>query len=89
MSELADTIAEYETYLKKENLVLARNIQNWRERLIEMLRDAMLEKVRAQMDDGTVERYAAEIAEHNRLYHEQAAPRISDAAVLMAALMRT
>jgi hypothetical protein len=35
-------------------------------RLIEMLRDAMLEKARAQMDHGSLERYAAEIAEHKR-----------------------
>jgi LAO/AO transport system kinase len=64
--ELAAAIADYETYLKKENLVLKKNVENWQERLIEMLRDAMLEKARAQMDDGSLERYAAEIAEHKR-----------------------
>jgi hypothetical protein len=31
-----------------------------------MLRDAMLEKARAQMEDGNVARYAAEVAEHKR-----------------------
>jgi len=31
-----------------------------------MLRDAMLEKARAHMDGGSLERYAAEIAEHKR-----------------------
>ena len=31
-----------------------------------MLRDAMLEKARAQMTGPTLERYAAEIAEHKR-----------------------
>ena len=66
VSELADTIADYESYLKKENLVLARNIQNWRERLVEMLRDAMLERARAQLGDGQAEQYAAEVAEHKR-----------------------
>jgi LAO/AO transport system kinase len=64
--DLAAAVAGYEAYLKKENLALKKNVENWQERLIEMLRDAMLEKVRAQMDDGTVERYAAEIAEHKR-----------------------
>ena len=64
--ELAKAIADYEAYLKKGNLVFKKNVENWRERLVEMLRDAMLEKARAQMDGGSLERYAAEIAEHKR-----------------------
>jgi LAO/AO transport system kinase len=64
--ELAEAIAGYETYLKKENLVFRKTVENWQERLVEMLRDAMLEKARAQMDGGSLERYAAEIAEHKR-----------------------
>jgi LAO/AO transport system kinase len=64
--ELATTITDYETYLKEENLALKKNVENWQLRLIEMLRDAMLEKARTQMDSGTLERYAAEIAEHKR-----------------------
>ena len=64
--ELAAAIAGYEAYLKKENLAFRKNVENWQERLVEMLRDAMLEKARAQMDEGSLERYAAEIAEHKR-----------------------
>ncbi len=64
--ELADAIIGYEAYLKKENLAFKKNVENWQERLIEMLRDAMLEKARAQMDGRSLERYAAEIAEHKR-----------------------
>jgi LAO/AO transport system kinase len=64
--ELAEAIADYEAYLKKENLVFRKTVENWQERLLEMLRDAMLEKARAQMDSGSLERYAAEIAEHKR-----------------------
>ncbi len=64
--ELADAIAGYEEYLQKENLALKKNVENWQERLIEMLRDAMLEKARAQMGEGSVARYAAEIAAHKR-----------------------
>ena len=64
--ELADAIIGYEAYLKKENLAFKKNVENWQERLIEMLRDAMLEKARAQMDGHSLERYAAEIAEHKR-----------------------
>jgi LAO/AO transport system kinase len=64
--ELAAAIAEYEAYLKKENLAHRKNVENWQERLVEMLRDAMLEKVRAQMDGASLQRYAAEVAEHKR-----------------------
>ena len=66
--QLAEAIAGYEAYLKKENLVFKKNVENWQERLVEMLRDAMLEKARAQMetDGGSLKRYAAEIAEHKR-----------------------
>jgi LAO/AO transport system kinase len=66
ISELVAAIAEYEAYLQKGNLVLQHNIENWQERLIEMLRDALLEKAREQMEDGNLARYAAEVAEHKR-----------------------
>jgi LAO/AO transport system kinase len=64
--ELAAAIAGYEAYLEKENLVFKKNVESWQERLVEMLRDGILEKVRAKMDSGALERYAAEIAEHKR-----------------------
>jgi GTPase len=66
IKELAAVIAEYEGYLQKENLVLKKSVQNWQERLVEMLRDAMLEKAREQLGDGNVARLAAEVAEHKR-----------------------
>jgi LAO/AO transport system kinase len=65
-AELAAAIADYEAYLQKENLALKKNVENWQERLVEMLRDAMLDKARAQMAGGSLERYAAEVAEHKR-----------------------
>ncbi len=65
-AELADAITSYESYLKKENLAFKKNVHNWQERVIEMLRDAMLEKARVRLDGGSLERYAAEIAEHKR-----------------------
>jgi LAO/AO transport system kinase len=65
-TELAAAIASYEAYLKKDNLLLQKNVENWRERLVEMLRDAMLEKARARIDGDILDRYAAEIAEHKR-----------------------
>ena len=66
VGELAAAIAQYESYLQEKNLVLKHNIQNWQERLVEMLRDAMLDKARGQLGDGQVSGYAAEVAEHKR-----------------------
>ena len=64
--ELAAAISGYEAYLQKENLALKKSAENWQQRLVEMLRDAMLEKARAQMNDGKLARLAAEVAEHKR-----------------------
>jgi LAO/AO transport system kinase len=66
VAELMATIAEYEAYLQKENRALKKSVENWQERLVEMLRDAMLEKARVQLGDGNVARLAAEVAEHKR-----------------------
>jgi len=66
VKELAAAIAEYESYLQKENLALKKSAENWQERLIEMLRDAMLEKSRQQLGDDDLARFAAEVAEHKR-----------------------
>jgi LAO/AO transport system kinase len=65
-SELAAAISGYEAFLQKENLVIKHKIQNWQERLIEMLRDSLLEMAREQFGDGNLTRYASEIAEHKR-----------------------
>ena len=66
IDDLADAIAGYETYLQKENLALKKSVQNWQERLVEMLRDVLLEKARAQLDNGNMAKLAAEVAEHRR-----------------------
>jgi LAO/AO transport system kinase len=63
---LAAAIGQYDSYLREKHLVLKHKIQNWQQRLVEMLRDAMLDKARAQLGDGQVDRYAAEVAEHKR-----------------------
>ncbi|MHB8217656.1 MAG: methylmalonyl Co-A mutase-associated GTPase MeaB [Candidatus Sulfotelmatobacter sp.] len=66
IEELASAVSKYEEYLQEKNLALNKSVENWQERLIEMLRDALLEKARAQMTDGNMARYAAEVAEHKR-----------------------
>jgi LAO/AO transport system kinase len=66
VEELGAAVADYENYLQKENRALKKSVENWQERLVEMLRDAMLEKARAHLGDGSVARLAAEVAEHKR-----------------------
>jgi LAO/AO transport system kinase len=66
VQELAAAIEEYEGYLQKENRALLKSVENWQERLVEMLRDAMLEKARAQLGDGNLAKLAADVAEHKR-----------------------
>jgi len=66
VQELAAAIDGYESYLQKENRALKKNVENWQERLIEMLRDTMLEKARAKLGDGNLAKLAAEVAEHKR-----------------------
>ena len=67
VAELAHTIATYENYLKKEGLELKKKISNWRERLIEMLREALLQRVlHHKLTPEAVDHYAQEIAEHKR-----------------------
>src|SRR5262249_14343065 len=66
IQELAAAIADFDKFLKQGNRALEQSTENWRERLLEMLRDTMLEKARAQLGDGNLARMAAEVAEHKR-----------------------
>jgi LAO/AO transport system kinase len=66
IEDLADAILKYQMYLKEKNLVLDKSVESWHERLIEMLRDAVLQKVREQVSENDMARYAAEVAEHKR-----------------------
>jgi LAO/AO transport system kinase len=67
VAELAATIAQYEAFLQKNGLLLQKKTESWRQRLVEMLREALLARVlKEQMGDGAVARYAAEVAEHRR-----------------------
>ena len=66
IEEVAGAIADYESYLQKGNLALGKSVENWQERLIEMLRDTLLERARKQVGDGQLSKLAAEVAEHKR-----------------------
>ena len=65
--ELAAAISRYEEFLKKQNMLLKKKISNWRERLVEMLREALLERLLAErLSPDELSRLAAEVAEHRR-----------------------
>lgn len=65
--ELAAAIAEYEIYLDKQGLRLKKKISNWRERLVEMLRESLLQRVtRERLNDEELNKYALEVAEQRR-----------------------
>ena len=67
IEELAAAVAGYEQYLEKEHLSVKKRISNWRERLVEMLRESLLERVlREQLSPEKLEGYAQEIAKHKR-----------------------
>ena len=66
VAELAGAIASYGVHLQKGNHALKKSIENWRERLLEMLRDRFLEKALAAMGEDGVTRLAEDVAEHKR-----------------------
>jgi LAO/AO transport system kinase len=63
---LAESIKGYEEYLQKNNLFEQRKIQNWEQRLVEMLRDSLMEKAYRSVGEGKLSHYAAEIVKRER-----------------------
>jgi LAO/AO transport system kinase len=66
IQELADAISAYESHQKKLGLASQRKVQNWEVRLLEMLRDTLLQKARAGLPDDELSQLAAQVAEHKR-----------------------
>jgi len=67
ITELADAIVNYENYLQQQNLLLRKKISNWQERLVEMLRETLVERLlHERMEAGELSQLAADIAEHRR-----------------------
>jgi LAO/AO transport system kinase len=65
--ELAAAIVNYEQFLEQKDLLLKKKISSWRERLIEMLRDGLLERLLIErLPEEEIARLAADIAEHKR-----------------------
>lgn len=67
IGELSTAISSYEKFLQQQNLLLKKKITNWRERLVEMLRDTLLNRLlHERLSDDELSQLAAEIAEHRR-----------------------
>jgi LAO/AO transport system kinase len=66
IQELADAVATYEAHQRKLGLVSHRRVQNWEARLLEMLRDTLLQRARAALPDDKLSQLAAQVAEHKR-----------------------
>ncbi|GAC1429303.1 MAG: methylmalonyl Co-A mutase-associated GTPase MeaB [Terriglobales bacterium] len=66
IAELAEAIHSYQAYLQRENLMLKHSVENWRERLVEMLRNTLLDQARSQVSDEELTHFASEVAQHKR-----------------------
>ncbi len=67
ITELLAAVEKYREYLQQSDRAQTRRIENWRERIAEMLRDALFQKVLSYyLSDGLATRYATEVAEHKR-----------------------
>jgi len=64
VEELAGAISSYQAHQEQQGLGARRRIQNWEVRLIEMLRDALLQKAKTAIPDDELSRLAAQVAEH-------------------------
>jgi len=65
IAALAGAIADHEQSLQKDQRAARRSVERWQRRLVEMVRDSLLEKVR-ECCEPDLGRYAVEIAEHRR-----------------------
>jgi LAO/AO transport system kinase len=67
VAELAAAIAQYEQFLDKHGLRLKKKVANWRERLVEMLRESLLQRVmREQLNDDRLSELASAVAEQHK-----------------------
>jgi LAO/AO transport system kinase len=65
--ELASAISDFESFLARNDLLLKKKVSNWRERLVEMLREALLQRLlRERLPEDEIGRLAADVAEQRR-----------------------
>ena len=65
-AELVDAIEQYEQYLRDSGLEQKKKVQNWRGRLVEMLRSELARRALGELGEAELERYAAAVAEHRQ-----------------------
>jgi GTPase len=66
VKELAQATLEYQAHLLEHGLLERHRVENWELRLVQMLRDSLLEQARATMSDGDVRHFAEQIAQRRR-----------------------
>ena len=66
VQELSEAVEKYHEYLKSADLLRQRRTESWEIRLVEMLRDTLLERARARFSAADLSRLAADIAAHKR-----------------------
>lgn len=67
IAETVAAITAYEDFLTHNGLEMKKKVSNWSERLIEMLREALLQRsLREQLTPDSIARFAQEVAEHRR-----------------------
>jgi LAO/AO transport system kinase len=65
--EMVKAIAGYREYLESKDLLVRKKASNWRERLVEMLRKALLDRMmHERLNAERLSGYARDIAEHRR-----------------------
>ena len=67
VADLAAAIVDYEKFLENKDLLLKKKISNWRERIVEMLREELLQRLLSEsLPESELARLAADVAEHRR-----------------------
>jgi LAO/AO transport system kinase len=65
--DLLLAVENYRQFSEKSDRTRERRIENWRDRIADMLRDALYQRViTSYLSNGDAERYASEVAEHKR-----------------------
>jgi LAO/AO transport system kinase len=67
IAELAAAIVSYQEFAQNAGLASKKRAENWRERLLEMFRESLMERLLTkELNDGQLGKFAAEVAEHKR-----------------------
>ncbi len=69
--ELVTALDEFFAFSEKGGVMTGRRAEHWRSRLLDLLRQSLLEKaVAAAMDDASLDRHVADLLSHRRSPHQ-------------------